>query len=70
MFVILGNLCDDPRCFVYGGVALHLRVELETKVKRRFTEKALTYDLCVGVPISGLPTLGSMSFQQSVLILS
>ena len=43
IFSILGNLCDDPCCFVYGGVALHLRVELETKVKRRFTEKAPPY---------------------------
>ena len=33
MFSILGNLCNDPGCFVYGGVALHLRVELETKVR-------------------------------------
>ena len=58
MFVILGNLCDDPRCFVYGGVALHLRVELETKVKQRFMEKAPTFDLCVGIPISRLLTVG------------
>ena len=32
IFSILGNLCNDPRCFVYGGVALHLHVELEAKV--------------------------------------
>ena len=62
IFSILGNLCDDPCCFVYGGVALHLRVELETKVKRRFAEKASTFELCVGIPISRLLTMGQCLF--------
>ena len=39
-----------------------LKVELQTKVRKDFRLPPILYDFCVGVPISGLPTMLSRLF--------
>ena len=63
----------------HPNLLARVRVELETRVKRRFTKVSIVsyshlppvpYDNCVADPISRLLTVGSMPVYHSVLIVS